>query len=118
MFRKGDSIDSIIIVQSGTLEILTQIDSFDFTIAKLEKGAVLNYRNIFFKGERMNVSIKCSSRANLILLTKNELFGTANEEKELNSRLLHFTNKLHKLEKKYMIDYLPSHECNRNPFYF
>lgn len=60
MFKKGDLASSLVIIKSGTLDLITQIDGEDVTMAQLGSGSVLNSRTVFFEEETMQVDVKCS----------------------------------------------------------
>jgi hypothetical protein len=49
------------VVKTGQFEAFVNIDGFDFAVALLERGAVLNARNILYDGKKkMFLNIKCT----------------------------------------------------------
>lgn len=58
--KVGDPTDFIIIVASGELEMLIELESNDFVLEKLRVGSIVNYHNFFFDEETFQVNLKCS----------------------------------------------------------
>lgn len=53
-----DDIDAILFLETGELEVYTEIGEVEFIIDKLYAGSCLNYRS-FFQDDLMNVSVRC-----------------------------------------------------------
>ena len=85
------------------------IDGFELVVSRLESGSVLNYRNIFIPKEKMFLTARCHTRANLLILNINEIDSLASLDKELDSKILRFINKLYKnqFENRFLIDLIP-----------
>jgi CRP-like cAMP-binding protein len=73
LIKEYDAINSIIIVKSGVLEIVKEIDGTDLVVATVGGGAAINSRNILFPDENMKATIRCVTIANIMILTVNDL---------------------------------------------
>jgi CRP-like cAMP-binding protein len=97
-----------VIVKSGSVELTFKCDGNEFVLARLESGAILNYRSIFFQNAKSMVTARQSERGNLIIISGEYLEKIAMTNKELNSKMLLFSTKLFKSHRLYLLDYLPS----------
>jgi CRP-like cAMP-binding protein len=50
LLKEYDLIDSILIVKSGELEIIKEIDGIDLVMARLKPGSAINSCNMMFPG--------------------------------------------------------------------
>ena len=108
LLQEGQKPATLIIVKNGLLEVLIDIDGFNFVLARLGRGSIMNCRNILLKNENMKVSLKCKERAQLIFLPINDLNKVAEHDKQLKSSILMFTNKIYKQCRGSILDYLPA----------
>jgi CRP-like cAMP-binding protein len=85
------------LVKSGQFEVIF-VDSKgeEFVFERLGSGAILNHRNWFFKEERMDLTVRCSSRAAILILNINELTKLAINNDEINRLKLMAMNKISK----------------------
>ena len=109
LLRAGDKIQSLIIVKTGLIQLVLESDDVEMVVAQLGCGSVLNFRNIFIPREKMFVSVRCKTRANMLILSINELDHLASLDKEFDSKILRFINKIYKQSgnRKFMIDFMP-----------
>ena len=61
------------VVKSGRLQVVKQIDGVEVTIAVLRRGDVLNSRNVFLENETMKVKIRSLSPATILILSLADL---------------------------------------------
>ena len=86
-------------------------DGLEFVVGKLTTGSVLNQNNVLLETERMFMTVKCSSRAHLEIITILELLDLASTEKEMFQKITHRQNKLIKQQKQLLLDYLPGKQA-------
>lgn len=87
MLKEGDPINSIIVVKSGILEVIKEIDGLEICMARLNKGASMNSRSMMFEGETAQVTIRCKSRANLLILSIKDLNEISVENPNLKHKI-------------------------------
>ena len=69
VLRQFDIIDSLIIVESGELEVVMHVDGFEMVVAKLSRANCLNHRNICLDGRKMFLSVRASKPTTLLILS-------------------------------------------------
>ena len=57
ILREGDDTDCLFIVESGLLELRTEIDGNVFSLLRLPQGTVINQKNFFLDDEQMQVTL-------------------------------------------------------------
>lgn len=73
LIKEQELIDQIFIVKSGELEVFKEVDGNEFVFCKIRAGAVLNSRNVVFDHEKSKVSVRCSRRAQILVLHLKDL---------------------------------------------
>ena len=63
LLRPKEVIDTMIIVATGELEIVIEIDGADIVVARLGPGDALNHRNVLLSEMQSMVMVRCSKSA-------------------------------------------------------
>lgn len=88
VYKAGDHIKELIIVEKGCLDIVFPIDGVDMVVAKLTRGSVLNYKSWSMLFEIMVCTIRCSESATLMKIRTIELDEIAKLNKQLSHKFL------------------------------
>ena len=108
VYRKGDSIDQIYVVESGCLEVFTYFEGNKFVIEHLTAGSILNMTN-FFLEDIMQVEIASNGNSVLHELTKEGLENVKNEHMEFRKYMNLYENRMLRTNKNYPLDfYIPA----------
>ena len=59
IFKPGDKMNTIQLIEEGMVEIYTYFEGVKFVIERLFRGSVMNYRNLFLDDEPMQVYAEC-----------------------------------------------------------
>lgn len=89
-----DHVKTLIIVKTGQVELTAKFDGKEFVVARLESGAILNYRSIFFENAKSMITARQSERGNLIIIAAKHLEQIAHTDRELNRKMFLYSNKI------------------------
>lgn len=110
VLRVRDPIGCIIVVLSGTLEFTLDVDGIDFVIFRAKRGTVINSRNCF-ANTRMYFKIKCTERAQLKIITSDDMEAITRNNQEFSNRVLKFVNQVS--NQVVLLDYIPQSRKER-----
>ena len=108
--RPGQRVDKLIVVAHEELQIVAQIDSVEFVVARLTKGAIVNHRTFLEQHEQNLIKIKCEEHAHILVLTHSEMKKLSTD---INIRfpIVTFIERLHKNNKLFQVDYVVPPQC-------
>lgn len=108
----GDNATSLYFLQEGVIEIETKCDNeVEFTLEKLFRGSVINYRTFFMEEDGM-VYYKFGKDSILFELTFEKMDELCKKHPDLNKRFQKFKQQTILKEKPFPLDYimeLPKH---------
>lgn len=58
ILKEGDTVKTIFIVKTGLVEVSVKFDGNEFVVARLEGGAIINSKAIFFKKAKSMITIR------------------------------------------------------------
>ena len=107
----GENATNLFFLQEGVIEIETKCDDIDFTLEKLFRGSVINYRT-FFMEEDGQVYYKFGKNSILFTLTYEKMEELCKKHEDLNKKFHKFKQQTIMREKPFPLDYimeLPKH---------
>lgn len=107
----GDNATNLYFLQEGVIEIETKCDDIDFTLEKLFRGSVINYRT-FFMEEDGQVYYKFGKNSILFTLAYEKMEELCKKHEDLNKKFQKFKQQTIMKEKPFPLDYimeLPKH---------
>jgi CRP-like cAMP-binding protein len=107
----GDNATNLYFLQEGVIEIETKCDDIDFTLEKLFRGSVINYRT-FFMEEDGQVYYKFGKNSILFTLAYEKMEELCKKHEDLNKKFQKFKQQTIMREKPFPLDYimeLPKH---------
>ena len=108
VLRQFDVIDSLLIVQRGQIEVIMHVDGFDMVVARLGAGTCLNHRNFVLVKRKMFLSVRCSRRAAIMILSNEKLDTLMQVDAQLSKKVEQQIEKLEKDNIEYLLDFLPN----------
>lgn len=107
VLRQFDVIDSLIIVESGNLEVIMHVDGLEMVVARLAKGDCLNYKNILLGSRKMFLTVKCSSRSTLLLLRREAFDAFLNDHRGVKWVVMRHILSYDRDGSEFLLDKLP-----------
>lgn len=107
----GDNATALYFLQEGVIEIETKCDDIDFTLEKLFRGSVINYRT-FFMEEDGQCYYKFGKNSILFTLTFEKMEDLSKKHDDLRKKFKKFRDQTIMREKPFPLDYimeLPKH---------
>lgn len=106
LYRKGDQVDCLMIVEHGEIEVYSDFEGNEFIIERLPAGSVINQKTLFSL-DMMYVNFRASSQsgAYVLILDEDGLLDVREEFESIDKRLALFENKILKRMEKYPLDY-------------
>ena len=105
LLKEGDKVESIFIILSGTLEIFASFEDNEFIVEKLQRGSVLNYRNIF-NGDDMNVGVRASENTHLLELSSEKFMEIRESNKIYANKVTMWENQLLRSGRTTPLDFI------------
>ena len=105
LLKEGDKVESIFIVQSGTLEIYASFEGNEFIIEKLHRGSVLNYR-VIFNGDEMHAGVRATQNTHLLELSAAKLTEIRESDKIYGQKVTMWENQLLRSGRTTPLDYM------------
>ena len=80
-------------VESGMIEVYTELEGHEFIIERLYSGSVINYRS-FFMEDIIHVNFRCKETCQILELDQKCFQNLMSEYRDFNRRIMLFQNKL------------------------
>ena len=97
----------MIIVASGELEIVIEIDGADIVVARLGPGDALNHRNVLLSEMQSMVMVRCTKSAKLLTLKNSDIEYFCSISKSFSRKIDNIETQLFVSDKAFFIDYMP-----------
>ena len=65
VLKEGTHLESILIVEQGSVEVVTECDGHEFVLDRLQQGSIINSR-LFFTDECIGVNLRAKDHCILI----------------------------------------------------
>lgn len=86
ILKTSDEINSVLIIETGWVEIFTEFDGNEFIIERLTTGSVINHRNAL-NNDKMDVSIRCLTYCKIWELSMTALNQIRQNNKKVENKI-------------------------------
>lgn len=104
MLSSGQKAESIIFIESGTVEVLTFFEGNEFVIDRLSTGSSINCR-AYISSETLIVNFRVTKELKVLALMKEDM-DKVKKNYAYGTKIGFYEAKLLKLDKRYHLDYL------------
>jgi len=101
----GDDATKLFILQSGLVEVYTSFEEYEFSLSKLFKGSILNYRTFFMENEG-KVYIRFLKQSILQMLSIDQMEELCTKHQVMAEKFYKFQKSILLSNKSFPLDYI------------